>query len=70
MASDSGLPQHRDQIVLKIKPAGNAVLKDLAGHKFDTSQYVVMKSGVARDASTGRLVERKLAASKDKLRAK
>jgi hypothetical protein len=45
-------------------------LQNLANHKFDTSKYILMKAGVSRDASTGRLVERKTAAAESKTKSK
>lgn len=40
----------------KVKPTVAKTQERLSTHKFDTTGYIVMDSGVRRDSSTGRLV--------------
>jgi hypothetical protein len=42
----------------KTKPALDQTVRSLAGHNFDASKYIVLSSGVQRDAATGQLVRR------------
>ena len=45
----------------KAKPALARNVQDLANHKFDSSKYILMKGSVSREATTGRLVQKKTA---------
>jgi hypothetical protein len=49
--------------VAKAKPALARATPNLGNYKFDTSKYILLKGAVSRDASTGRLVEKKAAPS-------
>jgi hypothetical protein len=40
----------------KAKPTVQRTQERLSTHKFDTTGYIVMDTGVRRDSSTGRLV--------------
>jgi len=43
----------------KVKPTVARTQERLSIHKFDTTDYIVMDTGIHRDASTGRLVSRR-----------
>jgi hypothetical protein len=42
----------------KAKPTVARTQERLSTYKFDTASYIVMDTGVRRDASTGRLIAR------------
>lgn len=42
----------------KAKPNLARTQERLSNHKFDTTAYIVVDSGIRRDSSTGRLVPR------------
>jgi len=54
----------------KTKAALQKVKRELSHYKFDTSTYIILDSGIRRDASTGRLLARsaepKVSKSKNK----
>lgn len=50
----------------KQKPTTQATARKLSSYKFDTSTYIVLDTGVRRDATTGRLVSREPAVAMEK----